>query len=1342
MRAKEGIRALACVIIAIAAMRAEAATPSLATGNERTCAVNRGGGALCWGFDNGGALGVGSFVLYRNPIPVVGLSSNVARIITSPRAYHVCAVTTSGQALCWGNNEGGQLGNGTLAPSTVAAPVSGLSSGVSDMAVGGFHTCALTTAGAVLCWGDDLHGQLGDGQTNSAGYLVPVAVTALSTGVRALTAGTEHTCALLTSGAVKCWGSNQYGQLGNGSFVDSGTPVSVSGLGANVVAIAAGFFHTCALTSAGNVLCWGENTDQQLGDGTSTTRTTPVSVGALSGVTEIAAGGFHNCAIVAGGAVSCWGYNFYGEIGDGTYTDRGTPVAVTGAGTGVTGLSLGYAHSCALKAGALQCWGYNGYGELGSTSTSDSNVPVAAARVTSTLAALAVGNIHSCALTSTRTAVCWGANVNFQLGNGQPVGFSTPSGVSGLGSGVTAIATGDAHACALTQAGGAQCWGNGNLGQLGVGFWPYASSLPSAVSLTTTLTSIATGQDHTCAITSAGGALCWGENEDGQLGDGTLTTRGAPTQVVGLSSGLTAISAGSSHTCALGATGSVQCWGLNSSGQLGTGSTTSVPTPVTVGGLPPARLLSVGGFHTCVVTTAGAALCWGYNGNGRLGDGTSTDRFTPTQVSGLSSGVAAIAAGRFHTCALTTAGSVLCWGYNRYGQLGNGKTIDSYSPVAVSGLPSGIVAITAGWYHTCALTSSGETLCWGSNSTGGLGDGTFARRSKPVVVASEGGAGSLAGNNWYLDLDPGAQLNISSDLLPTFVATTTGNAATAIVDVTASIQFRAQDVGQPIYVFGYVPASLVPGAVAAKDGDGCVLAQIGSSGQAQQASASGLQGYTNNVTSTQGQAVNVMNSVLAANVSGGTFCVGAGATGTQAVDPTNSRCFATVPPASSTATICDVPAAGSGTGGSNAVANAGFESGAGSWTQTSSLTGSNIITNDSAAAHSGSWYAWLGGYDNGTDTLYQPVTVPTGAGSASLQFWYRITTAETSTTTAYDRMTVTIANASTGATLATLATFSNLNAAAGWVQSPPYDVSAFKGQTVRVVFTAVLDASNTTSFRIDDVTLSTSSTASASYEGLWLKGDESGWGVNVTHQGTTLFATWFTYDTDGTGMWLVMSNGTLTSPGNFSGTLYRTVGPAFSAVPFNSISFPANYTAVGTLSFSFTDANTGTMTYTVNGVTQAKSITRFIFGASGTNCTLGGSQGSSPNYQDLWLRSATGSQEAGWGINITHQGDILFATWFTYLPGSGQANKGMWLVMSNGAKVSNGVYSGPLQTTTGPAFNTVPFNPNSVNRSTVGTGTFTFTDANNGTFNYTVNGVTQSKPIARYIYASPSTVCQ
>ncbi len=282
------------------------------------------------------------------------------------------------------------------------------------------------------------------------------------------------------------------------------------------------------------------------------------------------------------------------------------------------------------------------------------------------------------------------------------------------------------------------------------------------------------------------------------------------------------------------------------------------------------------------------------------------------------------------------------------------------------------------------------------------------------------------------------------------------------------------------------------------------------------------------------------------------------------------------------------------------------------------------------------------------------------------------------------------------------------------------------------------EAVDTSVMQVDPNTAEAKQAGSTSYEGLWLKRplDESGWGVNLTHQGSILFATWFTYDNDGSGMWLVMSNGAQTGAGSFSGTLYRTTGPPFNATPFTPIVYPDNYTTVGTLSFSFIDANTGTMTYTVNGVTQSKPIGRYIYASGGTTCLLGGGQGASPNYQDLWLASPVNS-EAGWGVNLTHQGDILFATWFTYEAGG----KGLWLVMSNGNRTAPGVYTGELQRTTGPAFSAVPFNPSLVTRTPVGSATFRFTDANNGTFSYTVNGISQSKPITRLFYASPVTVC-
>ncbi|GIV99472.1 MAG: hypothetical protein KatS3mg058_0876 [Roseiflexus sp.] len=199
--------------------------------------------------------------------------------------------------------------------------------------------------------------------------------------------------------------------------------------------------------------------------------------------------------------------------------------------------------------------------------------------------------------------------------------------------------------------------------------------------------------------------------------------------------GVTAIAAGDFHTCALTSSGGVRCWGDNSSGQLGDGTTTSRSTPVPVSGLPSGvTAIAAGDFHTCALTSSGGVRCWGANSSGQLGDGTTTARSTPVAVSGLASGVTAIAAGEEHTCALTSSGGVRCWGANSDGQLGDGTTTARSTPVAVSGLASGVTAIAAGEEHTCALTSSGGVWCWGGNSSGQLGDGRPLYRTTPVYV--------------------------------------------------------------------------------------------------------------------------------------------------------------------------------------------------------------------------------------------------------------------------------------------------------------------------------------------------------------------------------------------------------------------------------------------------------------------------------------------------------------------------------------------------------------------------------------------------------------------------------
>lgn len=290
------------------------------------------------------------------------------------------------------------------------------------------------------------------------------------------------------------------------------------------------------------------------------------------------------------------------------------------------------------------------------------------------------------------------------------------------------IVAGGAHTCMLTGSGGVKCWGAS-----------YGSFVPIDVpGLESDVMAIAAGDQHTCAVIRGGAVKCWGINTDGRLGNGTTTDSTEPVGVTGLASKATAIAAGNAHTCAV-ADGAVKCWGGNSSGQLGSGTNTDSVVPVDVSGLArgagAAAAVTAGSLHTCLLTSGGGVKCWGDNSSGQLGDGTTANSAIPVDVAGLASGVSAIAAGGVHTCALTNIGRVKCWGANNDGQLGNGTTADSLVPVDVANLGSGVGAIAAGGSQTCVLARSGFTdgavECWGSN----LGDGTTASSSIPVEVS-------------------------------------------------------------------------------------------------------------------------------------------------------------------------------------------------------------------------------------------------------------------------------------------------------------------------------------------------------------------------------------------------------------------------------------------------------------------------------------------------------------------------------------------------------------------------------------------------------------------------------
>lgn len=254
------------------------------------------------------------------------------------------------------------------------------------------------------------------------------------------------------------------------------------------------------------------------------------------------------------------------------------------------------------------------------------------------------------------------------------------------------------------------------------------------------------------------------------------------------------------------------------------------------------------------------------------------------------------------------------------------------------------------------------------------------------------------------------------------------------------------------------------------------------------------------------------------------------------------------------------------------------------------------------------------------------------------------------------------------------------------------------------------------------------------YTDLWWNPSESGWGINLQHQGEIIFATWFTYDADGSGMWLVMSNGERVGTSTYQGTLYRPRGTPFNQIN-GSQAVETPLPAVGTATLTFSGTNSATFAYTVNGVSGSKQVQRQVFSTRPT-CEFNlANRGAATNYQDLWWNS----DESGWGVNLTHQGDILFATWFTY----DQNRAGMWLVMSNGVKTGPASFRGDLYRTTGRPFNQINGTP-AVNLplTPVGTLSFDFTDGFTGTMSYTVNGASGAKVIRRQIFAYPNTVCR
>ena len=570
-----------------------------------------------------------------------------------------------------------------------------------------------------------------------------------------LAAAREFTCAVRGDGTVRCWGRNSYGQLGDGTTTNRSTPVTVVGL-TNAIGIAAGSEHTCALDGGGIVFCWGDNYHGELGDGTTTNRLTPVAAVGLTNAIAIATGEYHTCAVLVSSEVRCWGDNGYEQLGDGTSTNSTSPVTVIGAGgaplSGVVEVAAGDAHTCALTVAAeVYCWGYNDQGQAGAPATTLQQATAILAETNAVL--LAAGTSHTCAVRADRTLRCWGRNAYGQLGDGARIDrFSPVAAVSGALN-VVGIAAGAEHTCLVRVNGNAECWGSDHLGKLGNGALNNQLTPGTRVADLSTPVAIASGpySSHTCALLADDSVRCWGSNDFGELGNGTQVNQQSP--VTALAAGGDKgrfISIGTEHTCAVRSTGKPDCWGGNLYGQLGDGSNITRVTPnsaIPVTGLTNVLQAGAGNTFTCALDRGGRVKCWGRNLLGQLGNATNLDTLTPVTVSGPFDAVT-LSVSEEHACALKVGGRVGCWGSNASGQLGDGTTTNRNAPVTVSGLTDAVM-VASGWYHTCALRAGGAVQCWGSNSNGQLGDGTTTQRLTPVTVTGLASVVSISAGQYH-----------------------------------------------------------------------------------------------------------------------------------------------------------------------------------------------------------------------------------------------------------------------------------------------------------------------------------------------------------------------------------------------------------------------------------------------------------------------------------------------------------------------------------------------------------------------------------------------------------------
>ena len=643
-----------------------------------------------------------------------------------------------------------------------------------EVAAGGSHSLALKNDGTVWGWGDNRYFQLGT--TSCIETRIPIEITGLNS-IIAISAGYAYNLALKSDGTVWGWGANWDGELGNGTYTDSITPVQVKGVNnqgylTDIIQIYCGGFHSIALKSDGTVWTWGANWYGQLGDGTSTDRITPVQVkgvnnqGYLTGITAVsAAGEGHSLALKSDGTVYAWGYNWYGQLGINSSNYSLLPVQVrntadNGYLTDIIAIEAGYEHSLALENdGSVWVWGNNSNGILGDGTSYERKTPIKLDTISNAVS-IAAGVRHNVILKNDGSIWVVGENDKLQHGNGTKI-KSNQAQMVYINDGIKDISAGDSHSLALKNDGTILAWGSNNSGILGIGTNQNTSTptrviAEDGVGYFSNVKAISAGNNYSIALKEDGSVWAWGINYYGQLGDETTTLRINPVRVkisgTEFLDNIDLISAGNNFSIALKNDGTVWAWGNNSYGQLGDNTTTSRNTAVQVKinantYLEDIKAISAGENFVTALKEDGSVWAWGNNSYGQLGDNTTTSRNTAAKVknndgSGFLEGITSIAVGNGHCIAMKNNGNVLSWGYNGYGQLGDGTTITAKLPIIVksdinSNL-SDIKEVAAGNNFTIAIKNNDTVWSWGRNNCGQLGNGTEYNNNFPTQVKSSG----------------------------------------------------------------------------------------------------------------------------------------------------------------------------------------------------------------------------------------------------------------------------------------------------------------------------------------------------------------------------------------------------------------------------------------------------------------------------------------------------------------------------------------------------------------------------------------------------------------------------